>query len=260
MTAGVPEPGLFVGQVTHRRVRPFRHRFAYRVISLLVDPLDPRRGFGGLPWFSHDRFNLIAFHQADHGPGGQLADWLTERRREAGIPEDGPVRLLCFPRVWGYVFNPLSVYFCYRSDGRLAGLIHEVSNTFGERHWYVAAVEDKPGEPVRHRHEKRFHVSPLLERSGTYRFGVHPPGDSLSLFIRLGDEDGPTMVATLQSRRIAAAQGALIARLARDPVVTLKIMAAIHWQALRLLIKGARFHRRPPQQVSRISLPIPQDR
>ncbi|HTO27933.1 MAG TPA: DUF1365 domain-containing protein, partial [Devosia sp.] len=127
--------GIYTGMVVHKRLRPRRHRLSYRVFSLLLD-LDELPALS-LRWLAVNRPGLLSFREADHGDGGALRPWVTARLAGAGIVADGPVRLLCYPRMLGYVFNPLTVYFCHRQDESLAAVIYEVHNTHGERHAYV---------------------------------------------------------------------------------------------------------------------------
>ena len=142
---------LYLGRVMHKRLRPFRHKFTYRVFSLVLD-LD-ELPYLGLRWLSYNRFNLLSFHDRDHGPrdGSPLRPWVEDALRRGGLePDGGPIRLLCFPRVLGYVFNPLSVYFCYSRARRLRAVLYEVKNTFGDQVAYLIPVPDgwRPGEPI----------------------------------------------------------------------------------------------------------------
>ena len=159
----------------------------------------------------------------------------------------GRVLLLCYPRLLGFTFNPLSVYFCHRADGELALIIYEVRNTFGDIHAYVLPV--KPGElsaaGVRQQQEKLFYVSPFVEMAMRYHFRVSPPGDDVKLRILETDREGPLLAATFNGRRRALTTAALLRAFFALPLVTLKIVAAIHWEALRLWLKGARLVPRP---------------
>jgi DUF1365 family protein len=159
----------------------------------------------------------------------------------------GRVLLLCYPRLLGFTFNPLSVYFCYRADGELALMIYEVRNTFGEIHAYVLPVQ--PGEiseaGVRQEQDKLFYVSPFIGMAMRYRFRVSPPGANVKLRILETDREGPLLAATFSGRRRSLTTTALLHAFLALPLVTFKIVAAIHWQALRLWLKGARPTPRP---------------
>ena len=144
-----PEPCVYTGKVMHVRLKPVRHRFVYRVFSLFLDLDKMEEHARKLRLFSFNRFNVLSFHERDHGDGsGNLKDWVRGHLRAAGYRADGPIFIQCYPRLWGYVFNPLSVYFCYQKSGALEAVLHEVSNTFGDRHSYLlptpSADQDGP--------------------------------------------------------------------------------------------------------------------
>ncbi|SDF78922.1 hypothetical protein SAMN05216241_102360 [Limimonas halophila] len=251
-------PALYTGGIMHNRLRPFRHRFTARVASLYVD-IDDLPALSRRLWlFSHNRFNVFSVHDRDHGPrdGGPLRPWAEAQLARAGIDLDGgSIRLLCFPRMWGYVFNPLSVWFCYHRDGGLRAVLYAVANTFGDHHTYlIPAGEPAPGEPLRQGCAKRFHVSPFLPLAGHYAFRVHEPGERLRLAIRYAVDGEDTLVATQTGRRRPLTDGALLGVLARTPAMTAKVMAAIHWQALHIWRKGASFHRRPAPPSEPVSV------
>ncbi|MDF1791838.1 MAG: DUF1365 domain-containing protein [Thalassobaculaceae bacterium] len=242
---------LYPGKVMHVRVAPMRHRFRYRVVSLLIDldelpDLDRR-----MRVFSVDRGNLFSFHQRDHGPrdGSALKPWVDQVFAEQGSAIDGG-RVLCFclPRTFGYGFNPLTVYWGYRADGSIAGILYEVKNTFGDQHCYFVAAdrEHVPGAPLIQSAEKVFYVSPFFDVAGGYRFRTSEPADTLRLLIRLVGPDGADrMIATHAAERRALTDMSLVATLFTHPLNTLKVIAGIHWEALRLWMKKAKFHARP---------------
>lgn len=242
---------LYLGHVMHCRFAPKRHRFRYRMASMLVD-LDELEALDrDLRFFSVDRGNLFSFHQRDHGPrdGAPLKPWVEAVFAEQGSEiAGGRVLCLCMPRTLGYAFNPLTVYWGYRSDGSLAGVLYEVKNTFGDQHCYFApaAPDHVAGEPLVQAAEKVFHVSPFFDLAGGYRFRTDEPGDTLRLLIRLVGPDGADrMIATHAAERHPLSDGSLVATLFTHPANTLKVIVGIHWEALRLWIKKARFHRRP---------------
>lgn len=241
---------LYFGDVMHARLKPMGHRFNYRVMSLLIDldRLDDADRRSAL--FGVNRAALYSFYEKDHGPrdGSSLRAYADRCAAAEGIDlSGGRVELLCYPRLLGYGFNPLSVYFCYRAGGDLALVIYEVRNTFGEIHPYVLPVQ--PGElddaGLRQQQDKLFYVSPFLPMAMRYHFRVLPPSDTVKLRILETDRDGPVLAATFNGRRQALTSPALLRSFCSLPLVTLKVMAAIHWEALRLWLKGARLVPRP---------------
>jgi DUF1365 family protein len=236
---------LYLGEVMHARLKPMGHRFSYRVMSLSIDldRLDAADRQSRL--FAVNRAALYSFHEADHGErdGSHLRIYAQRRAAEHGVDlTGGRVLLLCYPRLLGFTFNPLSVYFCHRAGGELALIIYEVRNTFGELHAYVLPVE--PGEiseaGIRQQHDKLFYVSPFIEMAMRYRFRVSPPGENVKLRILETDREGPLLAATFNGHRQRLTTRSLLRAFFALPLVTFKIVAAIHWEALRLWLKGAR--------------------
>jgi DUF1365 family protein len=250
---------LYFGVVMHARLKPMGHRFSYRVMSLLID-LD-RLGDADRQsrLFGVNRAALYSFNEADHGmrDGSSLRAYVQRCADGHGIDlAGGRVLLLCYPRLLGYTFNPLSAYFCYRADGELALIIYEVRNTFGDIHAYVLPV--KPGQisdaGVRQQQEKLFYVSPFVEMAMRYHFRVSPPGDTVKLRILETDRGGPLLAATFNGRRRALTSVALLRSFFALPLVTFKIVGAIHWEALRLWLKGARLVPRPEAPPAKTAL------
>ena len=245
-----PVSALYFGHVMHRRVRPFEHRFVYPVFSLFVDldelPVLDRR----LRLFSHNRSNLFTLRDCDHGPGEDrpLKPWVERHLAAQGLhAEEWRIFLLCFPRLLGYVFNPLSVYFCYDGTGALRAVLYQVSNTFAQRHSYLLPVMREPGTvgPIQQACAKRFYVSPFIPMEASYRFRLMPPGRRLSLHIEEDVTEGRLLNATWTGRRAPLTDSGLAKAFLRLPLMTFKITAAIHWQALHLWRKGAVYHARP---------------
>jgi len=245
---GVPvdaAAALYFGEVIHARLKPIGHRFSYSVMSLLIDLDRLDAADRQSPLFAVNRAALYSFNEADHGArdGSRLRCYAQRCAAERGIDlTGGRVLLLCYPRLLGFTFNPLSVYFCYRADDELAVMIYEVRNTFGNLHAYVLPV--KPGEAskagIRQAQEKLFYVSPFIEMAMRYHFRVSPPGEHVRLRILETDCDGPVLAATFNGRRRELTTAALLRSFFALPLVTLKIVSAIHWEALRLWLKGAR--------------------
>jgi DUF1365 family protein len=224
---------IYTGLVQHERMRPKRHKLTYRVFSLLVD-LDE------LPALKLPPF--MGFLESDHADGRTpLREWATGLLHDAGIAFDGGrIELLCYPRLFGFVFNPLSVYFCYRRDGALAGILYEVHNTHDERHTYVMPATGD-GRVVRHAAAKAFFVSPFMPMECVYRWRITPPGSRVGISILEDDAEGLLLTATFIGRREEMTQRALWSLLWRYPLMTVKVVAGIHWEALKLLVKGVRF-------------------
>jgi DUF1365 family protein len=215
---------LYFGDVMHARLKPMGHRFSYRVMSLLIDLDRLAEADRQSPLFAVNRAALYSFNEFDHGDrdGSSLRAYAQRCAAARGIDlTGGRVLLLCYPRLLGYTFNPLSAYFCFRAGGELALIIYEVRNTFGELHPYVLPVQ--PGETsaagIRQQQDKLFYVSP---------------------FIEMATHEGPLLAATFSARRRGLTTAALLRSFFSLPLVTFKIVAAIHWEALRLWLKGAR--------------------
>lgn len=239
---------LYPGVVTHHRLRPREHRLAYRIWSMLIDldelPALDRR----LRLFSVDRFNLFSFHQRDRGDrtAGGLKARVEAAMGAAGMtPDGGPIRLLTMPRLLGWAFNPLSIFFCHRRDGSLAAILWEVDNTFGERHGYLIPVESDEDGEIRQRCDKAFYVSPFMDMDLGYAFRVRPPGETFSLVIELDDADGRLFSARHLARRVALSDGALLRLFLTVPFLTLKVVGGIHWEAAKIWVKGLRLRTRP---------------
>ncbi len=243
---GAPETGIYVGKVMHGRLKPFGHRFIYRVFSLFldIDRLDEtaRR----LRLISYNRWNLFSFHDKDHGPrdGSPLRPHIDRLWQKTGCERPHRVFLLTFPRILGYVFNPLSVYFCYGRGGALTGLVYEVRNTFGGMHAYVMPVrpEDEKAAKIAHGQDKRFYVSPFIDMPMTYHFRLSPPGEKLHMRIHEVDAEGPVFSAIQNGVRRPLEDMTLLRLFFTHPLMTLKVIAGIHVEALQLVLKGAKYH------------------
>lgn len=233
------QSALYVGRVRHHRFRPRLHKLAYRVFWILLDLDEIDRLSANLRFFSRNRFNLYAFRDADYGDrsGRPLRPQIEVALNDAGIvPDGGPIRLLTMPRILGYAFNPLSTYFCYRRDGSLCATVYEVHNTFGEVHSYVAPASASAGAQ-RQEADKVFHVSPFMKLGMSYAFTVTPPGERVSIAIDGSDAEGRLITAMMSGKRSELGDAVLLRLLATHPLLTLKVTAAIHWHALRLLAK-----------------------
>ena len=248
---------LIVGQVMHRRFFPVQYRFVYRVFTLLLDldRLDDIARRGRL--FAHTRFTLVSFHDRDHGAGDGTPprDWLQSRLAARGLDLLlQRIEMQCFPRVLGHVFNPLSVWFCFGPEDALVAVLCEVHNTFGERHSYLLHRDGEPMEwPVRHAHVKGFHVSPFIGMEADCRFRFARAGEESSTVIHEYQEGRLMLVAVQRGEARALTDGNLLRVALAYPLLTLKVVLMIHWQALKIWLRGAAYFPKPPPPREEIS-------
>ncbi len=250
---------LYRGDVMHRRLRPRAHRLHYRVFWLLLDLAEIDELDRSLRWFSRNRFNLLSFHDRDHGDGSgaALRPQIEVFLGRAGIDiGKGAVRLLTMPRVLGYVFNPISLYYCHQVDGRLKAMVYEVTSTFGVRHAYVIPVaeEDQAAGLIRQGAAKALYVSPFMGMEMDYVFCGHAPGLRLDMTIDGVDADGLLITAAMSGERRPLDDRVLWSTVLALPLMTVKVVAAIHWEALKLWLKGVRLTRQPPPACEPITI------
>lgn len=236
---------IWRGATRHQRLKPFRHGFRYPVAMIEIDLGQLDAANSRSRWFNVNRPGLFSFNERDFGARTEtgLLGWAKERFAEAGITDVDRITLVCQPRILGYQFNPIALHFGYDKGGRLIGLVYEVHNTFGDTHAYVAPLPESGVS--RHVADKTLHVSPFFDVAGQYSFTLSPPDDRLALSIRKRGEAGEDFRASMALKRYRATSGAFLSWFTRFPMSTLFTIAAIHFEALRLLIKGARYHKRP---------------
>ena len=249
------DAALYHGLVVHRRFLPKPHALRYRMFMALLDidrldALDKR-----LRLFSRNRFNLFAFHDRDHlpkdaAPGATIRALLEAQLAGAGLDlQGGAIRLLSLPRILGYAFNPLSVYFCHRADGTLAAILYEVNNTFKQRHTYVIPVEPGAAGPILQRCDKMFYVSPFLDMDMTYEFRIVPPGDHIAVGVdgsqRTSDGARRMIAASFAGARQPFTDATLLRAFLAQPLAALMVVGGIHWEALKLWLKGIGLRKRP---------------
>lgn len=244
------QPQLFLGHVMHRRLRPVVNAFVYPVFYVRL-PLR-RLAAGNRGIFSVDRRNLLSLHSADHGPrdGSPLLPWIEALLRQNGLPDDGEIMLQTFPRVLGFVFNPVSFWYCHDRAGALVAILAEVNNTFGGSHGYLL---HRAGQALRDGEEigasKIFHVSPFNDVVGGYRFRFHLERPVQVARIDYDDAEGELLRTAIAGKPRAWTAGALLGAFLRMPFLSLGVIARIHWQALKLWLKGVPFRgARPPTQ------------
>lgn len=238
---------LYIGETTHRRISPKPHRFRYRLFQLLLDIDRLDDDLAGLKLLRRGRFGLFSIDDRDHGwrDGRALRSWVETRLADAGVPATAHrIQLLTFPRVLGFVFNPISLLYVRDARGALEAVIYEVNSTFGQTHAYVAPAAGHG--PQRQVADKRLFVSPFFAVGGEYRFDVTAPGPALNLSIVKSSAGRPVFTATLSLRRQPLSDRRLMGLFVRMPLMTLKVVAAIHWEALRLFLKGIPPVIRPP--------------
>lgn len=240
---------LYPARVMHQRLRPKPHRLAYSIFSVLLDLDRLEEDAAPLRLFSINRRNLLSFFEKDRGDGraAGLAGYVREQLEKSGLAHAGArIRLLAMPRVLGFAFNPLSVYFCEDAQGVLRAVLWEVDNTFGERHAYLIPVDSAPDGLITQHCAKGFYVSPFMEMALTYRFRFRAPGEKLSLHITASDAQGPVLIATQQAEAQPLTDGALLRQFVRLPLQAAQVVAGIHWEALKIWRKGIRLVAKPP--------------
>jgi uncharacterized protein len=232
--------GLYVGTVVHKRLMPHRHAFSYRVFALCLNVDEIDRIHSELRLFSRNAQNVLSFWDRDLGEARDqpVGDKARRLLADAGLEDFGcSIELVCYPRVLGYVFNPLSVYFCRNDEGRLGAIIYEVTNTFGERRAYLIEVPQQRGT-IAQACAKELYVSPFTAPTGTYSFHVRPPGADLLVGVAFRDAQGPVLKTHFRAERFDLNDGIVLRQLVGNPMMTLKVIGAIHYEAARLWLKG----------------------
>ena len=236
------------GRVMHARLQPVLHRFDYPVYFVRLPMHDLARAESR--WFSLNRFNLLSFHEADHGDGGNCLDWVQDLLARHGLIADGDIWLTTFPRVLGYAFKPVSFWHCHRADGRLLAVLAEVNNTFGERHVYLLRTND-PNATLHA--DKVFHVSPFFPVRGHYTFGFQSTHDLFRARIDYDDGSGEALRTAWWGRlEPLTGRGCLRAFFAY-PLMTWSVIVRIHLHALRLFAKRVPLFRKPPTPLNEVT-------
>jgi len=241
-----PAAQLLHGQVTHARLRPAPHRFVYPLfyVRLNLARLDECNS----RWFGVDRLRPLSIRRRDYGPrdGSSLEQWIHALLRDHHIDADGEIWLQTFPRVAGYVFNPVSFWHCHDAAGQLRAVLAEVNNTFGESHRYLMRIAHTAGGSDTATADKQMHVSPFCEVQGHYRFRFRLDGASHCTGLDYHDGDGVLLRTALSGRPVPMTDRALASALLRYPLLGLGIVFRIHWQAFRLWLKRVPFFSKPP--------------
>ncbi len=246
---------LYVGQVYHKRLRPKVHVLRYSVFSMLLDLSEVSAVAQRFWLFSHNRFNLLSFYDRDFGDdqGESLSDYVSRSLRESGI-HTKPSRtfLSCYPRVLGHAFNPLSLFYCFDQQDQCYAVIHEVHNTFGERHTYVLPVVNEVGRHdgvwINQAADKELFVSPFAHMGMHYEFRLNVPGDKQVVVIRASDPQGLVITASYVAHQTVFSTSQLLKVFFRIPLLGAKVVGGIHWEALKLWLKGVPWFKHQPKR------------
>ena len=237
---------IYDGKVIHKRFKPKQHYFKYKVFSLLIDIDELEIIQKKIKIFSYNKFNILSFYNIDHGPrdGSSLTKWVKKNLVKAKINiNEVSIKLLCFPRFFGYVFNPLSIFYCYDKYGQLRAVLYEVKNTFNEQHTYV--FRSKPSSKIiLHKCNKKFYVSPFIEMKTFYNFRLSKPKNNIDILIKQTDIKGPLLIARQTGKKINLNSKNLLYQFLKHPLMSFKVIAAIHFEAFRLWIKGVKLVKR----------------
>ncbi len=239
---------LYACDVMHRRHFPQSYRFDYKVFSFLID-IDAFKENNTNPLLSLNRFNLYSIYTKDHGSrdGTDWRTWIDSVLDQHNLSNaKHQIKLLCFPRILGYAFNPLSMWYCFGEDEKLYAIICEVSNTFGEHHHYLLHNDNQPyKDKVKANKKKNFHVSPFIDMEAEYQFTIGVPDDDLMIVINEYQNKKLMLSATQHGKQQIIDTPLLLGLFVRLPLMTLKIMWMIHWQALKIWLRGGIYHKKP---------------
>ena len=233
---------IYNGKVIHRRFKPKEHYFKYNVFSLLIDIDELKIIENKIKIFSYNKFNIISFFDKDHGArdGSSLKNWVKKNLSNIGINEtEVKIKILCYPRILGYVFNPLSVFYIYNKDDKIISIFYEVKNTFGEQHTYIFKTQDS--DIIKNSCIKKFHVSPFIDMECNYKFRVNKPSDKISVIIDQSDNDGKLLFASQDGTAKEFSNKNLFVSYIFHPLMTFKVIVAIHYEAFKLWLKGIKF-------------------
>ena len=237
---------IYSGNVVHKRFKPKIHFFKYKVFSLLIDLSELELLDKNLKIFSYNKFNIVSFYDRDHGArdGSSIKEWVIDNLKKNNIDNENiQIKLLCYPRIFGYVFNPLSVFYIYNSNSNLISVLYEVKNTFGEQHTYIFKT-DINHNLIQHKCKKKFHVSPFIEMDCTYFFRLLKPGNKISVIIDQNDKEGKVLYASQDGIRSEMTNANFIKSYLKHPLMTFKIIVAIHFEAFKLWTKGIKLIKR----------------
>ena len=244
---------IYNGIVTHTRFKPIRHNLRYKTFSLLLDLDEVEKLDKKLSIFSHNKFNIFSFYDKDHGDrdGSSLKTWVLSNLKKFNIHQNiNTIKILCYPRIFGYVFNPLSIFYCY-DNPNLKAIFYEVKNTFNEQHTYIFKVNNN--EKIDQKCKKKFYVSPFMDMETYYNFKLLEPDEKLSVYIKQTDTEGTVLTATQTGDKKELSLKQLILNFIKYPLMTIKIISSIHYEALLLWKKGAIYRKRDKKLKNNLS-------
>ncbi len=252
----IKDSWIYNGKVIHKRFKPKIHFFKYKVFSLLLDLDEIDTIDNKINIFSYNKFNLISFYDRDHGDrdSSSIKDWVIKNLKLNNIQhEDIKIKLLCYPRILGYVFNPLSIFFVYDNNSSLISILYEVKNTFGEQHTYIFRI-DSNSDLIQNNCNKKFYVSPFMDLNSKYYFKISNPREKLSVVIDQRDNEGKLLFASQDGIRTTFTTKNLILAYLKNPLMTIKIISAIHYEAFRLWLKGIKLIKKKFKIKNNISI------
>ena len=244
---------IYNGEVNHTRFKPVKHFLNYKTFSLFIDLDEIEQLDKSISIFSHNKFNIFSFYNKDHGDrdGNCLKKWVISNLQKYKIEGNiSKIKILCYPRIFGYVFNPLSIFYCYEND-KLKSIFYEVKNTFNEQHTYIFKIKD--GEEIKQKCKKKFYVSPFMDMETFYNFKLIDPNQRLSVMIKQTDAEGTVLTATQTGYKKEFNFKQLLINFFRYPLMTLKIISSIHFEALLLWKKGAIYRKRNKKVFNNLS-------
>ena len=244
---------IYNGEVNHTRFKPVKHLLNYKTFSLFIDLDEIEQLDKSISIFSHNKFNIFSFYNKDHGDrdGNCLKKWVISNLQKYKIEGNiSKIKILCYPRIFGYVFNPLSIFYCYEND-KLKSIFYEVKNTFNEQHTYIFKIKD--GEEIKQKCKKKFYVSPFMDMETFYNFKLIDPNQRLSVMIKQTDAEGTVLTATQTGYKKEFNFKQLLINFFRYPLMTLKIISSIHFEALLLWKKGAIYRKRDKKVFNNLS-------
>jgi len=247
---------IYSGLTTHKRFKPKKHFFTYKTFSLLIDLEEVKDLEKKIKFFSYNKFNILSFYNIDHGPrdGSSLNNWVKKILSSAKINiVDGKIKLLCFPRFFGYVFNPLSIFYCYDKNSKLKAVLYEVKNTFNEQHTYIFRNRSS-SNIILHKCKKKLYVSPFIAMKTFYNFRLSKPKNNISILIKQSDVSGLLLIAHQAGKRIKLNSYNLFIQFLKHPLMSFKVIAAIHFEAFRLWTKGIKLVKKNIKIKNNLSL------